>query len=489
MIKFSFIKESFLYTIGNALPILASVILLPFYVNYLSPTNYVALSFYIGISLLFQILFSFAFEQYYGVAYTELKHNSERVKILNGSIFTYLFIQGLIIVLISSLIGKALLEIIFQEDIPVVFFPYGFLSVLTGLLNALFKVSVSTYIYSQKSTIFFLSNFINFLFTIIISLSGLFLFPDSLIGPVYGRLFSGIIIVIMNYIFLKNTIRWQFEWTLVKDILSKTWALFAYNIVIWITGNIDRYFLKSYIDVNDLAAYDLIMKCFIGIEFIQNGLSMAIISRVFDIWKQENKISFSVQPNKYFNTFILLTTAAILVFNLILPFFIQIIIKDEKYYTAFEYIGIIGLSYILRSVSYPYYFALIYSKKTIKLLQIYLITTLVQVASYYFFIPVYGLIAAILISGFIKLLIVLLSHFYTTNIVQQNEINYLKWYGIPLLTSILSIVLFYLFRSNYIFNNIFQVIIFLLISWIVYKKEIKHFLFSNRYFQNLLNHK
>lgn len=54
MIKISFIKESLLFTIGNALPMAASVLLLPFYANYLSPTNYVALSFYIGISLLFQ---------------------------------------------------------------------------------------------------------------------------------------------------------------------------------------------------------------------------------------------------------------------------------------------------------------------------------------------------------------------------------------------------------------------------------------------------
>lgn len=475
MIKPSFIKESFLYTIGNALPVLASVILLPFYVNYLNPAYYVALSFYIGIALLFQIVFSFSFEQYYGVIYTEVKHDVDKTKILNGSVFLYLFVQGLGILGISLLIGEPLLTLLFQEDIPVVFFPYGFLSVLTGFLNALFKVSVSTYIYSQKSTTFFVSNLINFLFTTLVSLSGLFLFPDSLIGPIYGRFLSGIIIVLMSYVFLRKDIDWQINWSIIKDIVNKTWPLFAYNIVIWITGNIDRYFLKNYVPVNDLAAYDLILKCFIGIEFIQNGLSMAIISKIFAIWKQENKIRFSTSVNKYVNVFILSNTAAILVFTLLLPFFIQLIIRDEKYYTAFSYIAIIGVAYIIRAISYPYYFALIYSKKTIQLLQIYLATTVIQVVLYYFFVPLYGLIAAIWISVMIKLLVVILSHFYTIRVTYQNQINYFKWYGIPVLISSLSILLVYYFKDQYLLNAALEVLIFGGVLWVIYRKDLKNF--------------
>ncbi len=477
MIKISFIKESLLYTVGNALPILASVILLPFYANYLNAANYVALSFYIGISLLFQILFSFSFEQYYGVVYTEVKDSLDKVKLLNGSIFIYLIIQGLIIISLSFIIGNPLLQIIFQEeDIPVVFYPYGFLSVFTGFLNALYKVSVSTYIYSQKPKTFFLSNFINFLSTITISLAGLFLFPDSLIGPIYGRLFSGVIIVVLNYGLLRKYIEWKFEWVFIKEFISKSWALFVYAIVMWVIGNIDRYFLKSYIDVDQLASYDLIMKCFIGIEFIQNGLSMAIISKVFDTWKQSGKVGFSITANRYFNVYILSTVFAILIFIFVIPFFIQLIIYNEKYYTAFELIGIIGSSYILRSIIYPYHFALLYSKKTVNSLQINLITTILQVILFYFLIPIYGLVSAILISIFVRLLTVLLLHFYTITITHENQVNYIKWYAIPLSVSGLYVLLFYFSRNNYTLNSVYQIIIFIIISVFAYKDEIKNLL-------------
>ncbi|GIV27934.1 MAG: hypothetical protein KatS3mg027_1748 [Bacteroidia bacterium] len=418
MIKLSFIKESLVFTIGNALPVLASVILLPFYANLLSSSNYVALSFYIGISLLYQILFSFSFEQYYGVIFTENKDDANKIKVLNGSTLLYLIVQGIIIILLSLLIGDSLFKIIFTEkSIEVHFYPYGLISILTGFLNALFKVSCAPFIYSQSAKLFFSTNIINFFATLCLSLSGLYVYPDSLNGPIYGRFFSGLIIVLFNLILLHNQIEWNIEWKFIKEYIHKSWALFAYSIVNWITGNIDRYFLKSYIDVNELASYDLIMKCFIGIEFIQNGLGIAIIAKIFDDWKKNNTISLNTNAGKYSQGFVISIFLSILVFILILPFFIKLIIHEQYYYSGFKYLPLIASAYIIRSISYPYYFAFLYAKKTHKMFQLNFLTIIFQILLSWWFIPIGGLASAVFISIASKFIQIILYHLSFQNFI------------------------------------------------------------------------
>lgn len=479
MIKLSFIKDSLLYTIGNALPMAASILLLPFYANYLNSTHYVALSFYIGISLLFQIIFSFSFEQYYGVIYTEIKHDVSEIKKLNGSVLLFLLSYGSMVLLLSALVGESILKNIFQKDIPVEYFPFGFLSILTGFLNALFKIMMSTYIYSQKPNIFFYSNLINFFSTIGISLGGLFLFPDSLIGPIYGRLLSGVIIVCFNLIILKQNILLTFEKKYIRNFVFKSSPLFAYSVIIWITGNIDRYFLKNYVDVNNLASYDLIMKCFIGIEFIQNGLSMAIISKVFDNWKKHNRVEFDLQTNRYFNVFIASIVILIAIFVWFLPIFIQLIIKDKIYYLSFIWINLIGIAYIIRTLTYPYYFAFLYTKKTIAFSLINAFSVLVQVLLSYIFIQQFGLIAAVFIHIFIRLLTVILYHIYISKQISTTHINYFKWFVIPATAVILYAFTYFdfLYQNMQLFNFL-NIIALSLIIIIIYKNELKQLVFS-----------
>ncbi len=477
MIKLSFIKDSLLYTIGNALPMAASIILLPFYVNYLNPANYVALSFYIGISLLYQIFFSFSFEQYYGVVYTELKQDEEKVKILNGSIFIYLTVYGGIITLITMLIGSPTLKMIFKDPtISVSFYPYGLLSVLSAFFNALFKVSMSTYIYSGKPKVFFYSNLTNFFATVVISLSGLLLFPDTLTGPIYGRFLSAVIILLLNLWILKSTIKWTYKHIYIKEFIQKSWSLFAYSLVLWIMGNIDRYFLKNYISVNDLASYDLILKCFIGVEFIQNGLSMAIISKVFDIWKKNKKVIFFQESNRYFNIFIWANTFFVLIFAFFLPFFIRLIVKDEKYYSTFPYIGIIAAAYIVRILYYPYNFAYLFSKKTFFFFIINACTIMLQTIAFYFFTPAYGISAIVFIVLLTRFISVLWLHIHNSKNIADLNINYLKWYVIPLLSVCVYLIIFFVFPQHAEVLNFAVIILFLLFSWQIYKNEFQDIL-------------
>ncbi|HOH08223.1 MAG TPA: oligosaccharide flippase family protein, partial [bacterium] len=73
MISKEFFKSSLVYSVVGALPLAASVLLLPFYTNLLSTADFGRLALYISFSFLIQILVSFGLDSYITVQHIEFK--------------------------------------------------------------------------------------------------------------------------------------------------------------------------------------------------------------------------------------------------------------------------------------------------------------------------------------------------------------------------------------------------------------------------------
>jgi O-antigen/teichoic acid export membrane protein len=172
MISKSFLKSSVIYTIGGALPMLGSLILLPFYANRLNELHYAQVQFYISISLLLQVLFSYSIESYFGIKYTQLNGNPEEQKKFTGTVSIILLIIGAGLLLITSLSGNLIFSRLFKSDYQMEFWPYGFYSVLTAFFNSYFKTATNGLIYFKKPRLFFAANISNFIATVGISVGG-----------------------------------------------------------------------------------------------------------------------------------------------------------------------------------------------------------------------------------------------------------------------------------------------------------------------------
>ncbi|MCW3076151.1 MAG: hypothetical protein JWO32_760 [Bacteroidetes bacterium] len=136
MISKSFLKSSLIFTIGGALPMVASIILLPFYTNFLRAEQYTQVSFYIGISLLFQILFSYSIESYFGIEYTRLHQEPLKQKNFIGTVSVLLLLIGACMLILASVSGSFLFSKIYRAEYDMHFWPYGFYAVLTAFFNS-----------------------------------------------------------------------------------------------------------------------------------------------------------------------------------------------------------------------------------------------------------------------------------------------------------------------------------------------------------------
>ena len=408
MISKSFIKSSLLFTLGGALPMVAGILLLPFYTNYLSDTLYTQVLFYISISMLFQILFSFSIENYFGIKFTKLAEQKAEQKRFTGTVSVLLLLIGAVVMGLACVFGPALFSAIYRTELGMDFWPWGFISVLTGFFNSYFKAASICLIYLKKPGTFLISNLVNFFVTVLISVGGLFLFPDSLFGPMYGRLISGFVIFLIGLgVFRLNSI-WVFDREFIKDLFRFCIPYVFYVISGWVLMQVDRYILQAYIPNTELNAYDLLLKCFYGIEFIQNSLSAVIYPKVYEIWAKQKTKGTTPESNRYFNVLTAINIIQLIVFCIAIPWVYRLFVNNPAFFQSESYIGILATGYALRSILSFYLAGILFTGNVMVLLRIFGLSALLQIlltwpASHY-----YGLNGAILAGLITKVIQVLL---------------------------------------------------------------------------------
>lgn len=85
---------------------------------------------------------------------------------------------------------------------------------------------------------------------------------------------------------------------MLKHLIRYNTPIYVQNLLYWVISNIDRYIILGLLNQNSVAVFDFAIKITLAIEFLQNGLSVAILPKVFHIWKSKNDASVgSVEVN------------------------------------------------------------------------------------------------------------------------------------------------------------------------------------------------
>lgn len=471
MISKSFLKSSIIYTLAGALPVIAGLVLLPFYTNYLTDLQYTQVTFYISVSLLLQILFSYSIESYFGIKYTQLSHSPTEQKKFIGTISILLLMIGSGLLLICSASGKFLFSKVFNTEFQMEFWPFGFYSVLTAFFNSYFKAATNCLIYLKRPGLFLTSNLINFVVTLLISIGGLYVYPNSIVGPIYGRLISGIIIfLIAQYIFNSNG-ELKLEKSFLKELRTFCTPYVIFVLSGWCLNFFDRYVLQPFIPNTDLNTYDLIQKCFFGILFLQNSLTAVIYPKLFEIWAKQTELKTTKESNRYLNVFTGINIMALILFCIFIPLLYKLVIHNEKFYESEKYIGILCAGYGLSSILFFYIPTILYTKSIKILLKIFGISALFQIGLSYLAILQWGLSGAIYTGIVVKLIQVLLSALMTRKIFIY-DFNYLKIFGLPIVYALVNVLLFNLYPEYSLLNYSLQFVGFSLLFFLIFNKEI-----------------
>lgn len=470
MISKTFFKSSFVYTFIGALPLATSLVLLPFYTYFLSTSQFGQLALYISFTLLVQVLVSFSLEQAVMVHYHDYKTDELKAGEFIGSIFFGQLMLGIAFIFAFSFIGPYLFRWIFGAN-NLSYFPFGFMSVLTAVCNAFFKTYNNLLMSRTKPIRFLWGNLLNFVLTIIISLVGLYMFPHSLIGPMWGRLLSGIAIFLWAFIWIMIEYGWHSKWLYLMPLFAFCLPLILLNVLAWILSYIDRYFINHYLTTSDVGIYDFAVKCTILLDFFQTGLAYAIQPRVFSYWKEHGLKTNPSFINKYYSAFTGINVLLIAVLIFIIPIGVPLIVKKEAYYAAFPFVPVLAAGFMFRILYYMFQTPVLFTKKTRILPLTFFITAIIQIALSIVLVPRFGIWSMVWLSFLIRPLQTIIQYFFSRKIYSFH-FNIIKFIVLPAVACIEILLTNFLLPWPVLYINIVNVLFCGLFTVIIYRNEI-----------------
>ena len=402
-----FIKSSLIYTLAGALPMASAIILLPFYVTYLSKSLLGELSVYLSFSLLVQICVTYSFDSSLYIYYHEFKKDQRKLSVFVSSAFIFMIIlsvvAGVLLVLAGDFIFKLLLE-----DKGVSFYPFGFAAVGTGVFQGIFKVFSSLMQTRQRPEVFFWSNIVFFALIASLTIVGLYLYPASLVGPVSGRFIATVCLGLwaLWQVFREFGFSFDFQW--LRSSFGFNNYTFIYQIELWVVNYFDRLLMTAYLTFAEVGDYDFPWKCLLALDFVFGGLYNSFYPKVIALINDQPHKMSTPEINRYYHgltaVIMLLVSGSILV----IPFLGDSGFVKREYVDALAYAPYIALMYLIRPMRYYYGMPYGVLKHTKPLPVIYLAVSGLKIGLMVVGIPRYGVpavIGASIISGLVEVVL------------------------------------------------------------------------------------
>lgn len=458
---------------AGSLPLASAVVLLPFYVAHLSTELYGALAIYLALSMVVQIIVTYSFDTSLYVHYHDFKTDSEKLATFISSCFSFMLVLGAAVVVIAGLTGNVVFENLFAGQ-PLVFFPFGMLSVITGAFQALFKVNTSLLQSREQPTRFFWSNLINFSLIAVLTIAGLKFFPNSLAGPVGARVIAAMVSGTGALIRIYREFGVQFNYPLLRSTFGFNTYSFIYQLQLWAVNYLDRILMVFFLPLDRVGVYDFAFKCMLVVEFSLNGLFNSFYPKVLSKVAAQQVKGTSIEINRYFHG---LTAAAVLVVAgciFLFPVILGLFEIKPGYLQALVVIPFIGLVYLLKPLRL--YVAMPYSalKYTKPLPLYYLVVTAFKIGVMVAAIPLYGIDGVIMASAAALIVEILLLYSGSRNRFAFNNLNMYKLVAVPVVFGLIVLVteLSGIAVSETVIHFVYVVVALALLLW-VYRNEFR----------------
>lgn len=451
----------------------SAVVLLPFYVACLPTELYGALAIYLALSMLVQIMVTYSFDTSLYVHYHDFKTDNRRLSAFISSCFSFMLLLGLAVAVVAALTGEFVFVKLFTGQ-GLAFFPYGMLSVITGVFQALFKVNTSLLQSREQPTRFFWANLINFSLIAVLTIAGLKLFPSSLAGPVGARVVAAMVSGVGALVRIYREFGVRFNYPLLRSTFGFNTYSFIYQLQLWAVNYFDRILMVFFLPLDRVGVYDFAFKCMLVVEFSLNGLFNSFYPKVLSKVAAQQDKGTSIEINRYFHGLtaaaVMLVAGCIFLFPVILGFF-EI---KSGYLEALVFIPFIGLIYLLKPLRL--YAAMPYSalKYTKPLPLYYLVVTAVKISVMILAIPVMEVYGVIMASAFALVVEIILLYSGSRNRFAFNNLNVYKLIAVPVVFGLVVLLTEFsgITVSETIIHFAYVVVALALLLW-VYRNEFR----------------
>lgn len=400
-----------MYTLAGALPMASALILLPFYIQYLPTESYGTLALCLAFASLIQVITAYSFDSALYIYFHELKNEKEKLALVVSSSFTIMLALGMGVVASSVVVGHYVFEL-FAKKTSIEFYPNGLLAVVLGICQALFRVHGNLLQTRERPVPFLISNLFAFSVIAATSISGLILFPNSLVGPLGGRVlaFGLVALWALARIYSEFGFHFQNPWKVISFKFNA--YTFVYQLQQWVVNYFDRFIILWFMPVAAMASvgiYDFAVKCLVPIELILNGLNATIFPRVIPlITAEKDAPKATPEINRYFYGQVSVIMLVISFLVLVFPYAFELFKLSNGYGEALRLIPFLAPLFILRSIRLYFVVPLNALKYSRQLTTISLVVSICKVGCMYWALSRWGVGGIIVASGIAYLIEIIL---------------------------------------------------------------------------------
>jgi O-antigen/teichoic acid export membrane protein len=355
-IKF-LLAHSSIYGLGTMISRIASLILLPLYTRYLTPSDYGILSTVEITTGLMGIVITMGI----ALALSRFFYESDNTKDRNMVVSTSYIVYSTVAVIFLPLLllsAKPFSLILFNTIDYKNLFIIGF---LTLILQGLSDIGIMYLRLIKKSALFIFITISRLI--IIISLNIIFImhFKMGIIGILYSSLIASIFygLIMSTVILWRSKIRYSHQ--LAIEMLKYSMPIIPSRLAETMVKQSDKYFVLHFFSTAQLGIYSLSLKLGNTIhDLLTVPFNMAYIPRRFEIMKRDDAKNIYA---KIFTYYMFLMIICGLTISLFVPEILSVLVTPE-FFGANQYIPLVVLTMIIFGSHRHLEFGILFSKKT-----------------------------------------------------------------------------------------------------------------------------
>lgn len=381
------LSNGVIYLLSSIITQLINLFLIPIYTRNLTQAQYGQ---YNIINALLQLL-SIGITLGIYSAMCRFFNEYEEKEDLKNTALTISILWGGVCLLLMYFITPNISQYIFKSDYNAN--KYIYYITMISMFSSIISIYGCYYSMQFKAIQASIINILVILFTFSLALYSVAYLQREIIGVLEAQFYSRIIIVILLFVTDIKTFRFKLDIDMLKNMLKYSVGLMPGAISAWVLTLIDRYFLKSMINLETVGLYSMGYKIgmLINVLYIRPFVKVFTPLKfyVYKLKDGKNKI------RDYFEFYIFFGWFSILGLSLFAKFAIRIL-STNQYISIFILVPLIAFSYYLWGLGAFYTLGLHIHKKMIINSLVVIIATVINVVANIILIPIIGMYGAAL---------------------------------------------------------------------------------------------
>lgn len=247
------LSNTILYSVGEIVPRLLALLLLPVLTIYLTTEEYGINSYTTSVMTFLFVIASLSLNTYILKQFYNLDHEEERKELI-GSVFYFILLFNFILLLLEFLFLPTLIEV-FKINIP--FYPFFLLAILNNFFDVISIIPLVVLRVNENARGFILMSLSRTILQYVLVLILVVHFGYGLEGSYYGRLIANIPFVFLYLIYINKNGNFTIKKSIIKNAIKFSLPLLPGSISYIVISLSDRIVLERYISLSMLGIYSV----------------------------------------------------------------------------------------------------------------------------------------------------------------------------------------------------------------------------------------